>query len=694
MTRDLTALFDPRSIAVVGASADPAKWGYAIAQQALRGADRHAVQLVNRRGGEVLGHPCVTSVDALEPVDLAVLTVPETGLEEAVDGVLARGARAVVAITAGLGESGAAGRAREAALVARVRAAGACLVGPNCLGVVDNHAGTFLALSSFRPGRVALLSQSGNLAIELDRLFGARALGISRFVSLGNQADVGLVDLVAACAADPGTDAIAVYVEDVRDGRGFVDVVAATVAGGTPVVALVGGASGAGARGARSHTGSLTSDAAVVSAACRAAGAVRVRTPRELADVLMALRQRAVPRGRRVAVLTDGGGHGVVAADVLTGHGLEVPALARATRATLAAEVGPQSSVANPVDLAGHGEVDPASYARVFAALQDADDVDAVLLTGYFGGYSSAEGGLDGLGPAETAVAEQLAADAVGRKPVAVQSIFPESLACRLLAEAGVPVFAAVEDAAAILAATTVAPRSAPVEPLPAAAPPLARTGYTEARAAFAAAGVAFVRAREVRTAAEVEAAAADLPAPYVLKALGLNHKSDAGGVAVGLPDLDVLLDAHTRMTARLGPPAFSVEEMADLSAGLELIVGGRWDPRFGPVVLVGAGGTATEVLADVEVALGPVDEIEAERMLRRLHTAALLDAHRGRAALDVAAAARSVAAVSRFAAAHPEIAELELNPLLVTPTGAVALDARIVRRADTRGEDPSWTSH
>ncbi len=680
MTRDLTALFDPASIVVVGASADPAKWGNAVALQALRGVDRHAISLVNRRGGEVLGQPVVRSVEELDrPVDLAVIAVPEAGFEEAVDAVLAKGVRAIVAITAGLGESGQAGRARQDALISRVRDAGAVLVGPNCLGVVDNHTATYLSSNAFRPGGVALLSQSGNLAIEVDRLFAPRGLGISRFVSLGNQADLGLVELVGACASDPATESIAVYVEDVRDGRGFVEAVSAAVDTGTPVVVLAAGASSAGARGAQSHTGSLTSDAAVVSAACRAAGAIQVHTPRALADVLMSLRQRARPGGRRVAVLTDGGGHGVIACDVLEAAGLEVPALTGRTQQTLAATLWSQSSVTNPVDLAGAGEQDPQSYARAFAALQQADDVDAILMTGYFGGYSGGEDGLTGLGPAESAAAKQIAADASGRKPVAVQSMFPDSPACRTLADGGVPVFAAIEDAAAVLAATTVPARSAWVEPVPVPAPALAAVDYTAARDAFAAAGVPFVKAREVGSAVELDEAALTLRAPYVLKALGLLHKSDAGGVVVGLADRAALLAAHARLVEQLAPPAFSVEEMADLGSGLELIVGGRWDPRFGPTVLVGMGGTATEVLGDVQVALGPVDEHEAARMLRRLRTAALLDEHRGRPALDVPAAARAVAAVSRFAAAHPDIAELEINPLLVTPSGAVALDARIV---------------
>ena len=688
MSRDLHALFDPASIAVVGASADPAKWGNAVAVQALRGADRHRVQLVNRRGGEIAGCPTVSSVEDLDgPVDLAVIAVPEAGFEEAVHGVLAKGARAIVAITAGLGEAGAEGRAREDALIARIREAGAVLVGPNCLGLVDNTTATYLSSNQFAPGSVAVLSQSGNLAIELDRLLSARGLGISRFVSLGNQADVSLVELIDACAADPATSAIAVYVEDFRDGRGFVEAAAAAVAAGTPVVVLAAGASTAAARGAQSHTGSLTSDAVVIAAACAVAGAVQVRTPRQLADVLLALRAQASARGPRVAVLTDGGGHGVIACDVAEAAGLDVPVLSAATQARLRDALWSQSQVANPVDLAGAGEMDPDSYARAYAVLQACDEVDAVLMTGYFGGYSSGEDGLTGLGPEECAAAKQIAADIGGKptskptfKPTAVQSIFPDAPACRILADGGVPVFAAIEDAAAALAAVALPARTATMLPLPTPAEPVAATHYTAARNAFAGAGIHFVPAREVRTAKELAVAADDLRRPYVLKALGLLHKSDAGGVVVGIESREALFDVQHQLVTKLDPPSFSVEEMADVRGGVELIVGARWDPRFGPTVLVGMGGTATEVLRDVQVALAQVDEAEAARMLGRLRTAPLLGEHRGRPAVDVGAATRAVADLSAYAAAHPEIAELEINPLLVTPSGATALDARIVK--------------
>jgi acetate---CoA ligase (ADP-forming) len=681
VTRDLSALFDPVSIAVVGASADPAKWGNAVAVQALRGSDRHRVQLVNRRGGDVLGQSSVRSVADLDgPIDLAVVAVPEAGFEAAVDGVLAKGAKAIVAITAGFGEVGPDGRAREEALIARVRNAGAVLVGPNCLGLVDNTTATYLSSNQFATGGVAVLSQSGNLAIELDRLFTARGLGISRFVSLGNQADVTLVELVEACASDVATTAIAVYVEDFRDGRGFVAAAAAAVAAGTPVVVLAAGSGSAAARGARSHTGSLTSDSAVIAAACAVAGATLVRTPRQLADVLLAVRQPARPGGRRLAVLTDGGGHGVIASDVAEAAGFEVPALSAATQARLRDALWAQSHVTNPVDLAGAGEQDPDSYARAFAVLQSCDDVDAVLVTGYFGGYSSGEDGLTGLGPAECGAAKQIAADAAA-KPTAVQSIYPDAPACTILRDGAVPVYAAIEDAAGALAAVTMTSSTvSTTRPMPAASTPIGATDYTTCRNAFAAGGIAFVRAREAHSVEQVSAAADELRAPYVLKALGLLHKSDAGGVVVGLESRDALLAAHARLIAALDPPAFSVEEMADLTDGVELIVGARWDARFGPTVLVGMGGTATEVLRDVTVALAPIGEAEATRMLRRLRTAPLLGPHRGRPAVDIAAAARAVARLSEFAAAHPEVAELEINPLLVSPSGATALDARIIK--------------
>ncbi|MFF5477601.1 acetate--CoA ligase family protein [Streptomyces sp. NPDC012935] len=682
MGRDLSALFDPVSVAVVGASDDPAKYGHAIAAQAIRAGGRRPVHMVNRRGGTVLGRTVAPSLSAIgEPVDLAVVSVPAAGFEDAVDEALRCGARAIVAITAGFAETGDAGRIRQQAVAERVRAAGAVMVGPNCLGIADNTTDLFLASDTFTPGGVALLSQSGNLALELQLRFRPHGLGFSRFVSLGNQADVTLVDLLADCARHEGTRAIAVYAEDFGDGRAFAE---AAADAGKPVVLLTAGRGDASARSAQSHTGALTTSADVVTAACRDAGVELVATPRELTVAVAALSGARRASGRRVAVLTDGGGHGVVAADAVEAAGLTVPELHEPTRQELREALWEQSAVANPVDLAGMGEQDPGSYAETVAALLAAEEVDAVLMTGYFGGYAAAEGGLGGGGKALADGEEEAAHLIAARhrataKPLVVQSMYPESPSCRTLAAAGIPVFAATEDAARALAATAPAPQRTGVTPLPRPATPLRESGYMETRRALEEAGLAFPAAREIHDETELLAAAEEFTGPYVLKALHLLHKSDAGGVALGLAGPGELLAAFREMHARLGASSYSVEAMADLTDGIELIVGVNRDPRFGPVAMVGLGGVLAEALHDVAFTLAPVPAERAVSLLRGLRTAALLDGVRGKPPVDVDAAAKAVEAITAFAAAHPEIAEIEVNPLLVRPDGALALDSRAV---------------
>ncbi|MFK4221595.1 acetate--CoA ligase family protein [Streptomyces sp. NPDC019890] len=693
MGRDLTALFDPKSVAVVGASNDPAKYGHAVAAQALRAPDRRPVHLVNRRGGTVLGRAAATSLAEIgEPVDLVVVSVPGPGFEAAVDDALACGARAIVGITAGFAETGPAGLARQRAIADRVRAAGAVLVGPNCLGIADNTTQLYLASDSFAPGDIALLSQSGNLALELQLRCAPHGLGFSRFVSLGNQADVTLVDLVEDCARHAPTRAIAVYAEDFGDGRAFAR---AAAAAGKPVVLLTAGRGTASARSAQSHTGALTTSSDVVAAACRDAGVELVATPREMTVVLAALNAGVHTSGRRTAVFTDGGGHGAIAADAAEAAGLEVPELHAAVQEKLRDVLWEQSAVGNPVDLAGMGEQNPASYADTVGGLLATDEVDAVLMTGYFGGYAASDGGLGGggagggLGGGGSVLAEGelRAARAIVThrrampKPLVVQSMYPRSTSCQVLVDAGIPVFSCTEDAARALAAMTVREAGGPpgVAPLPPAAAPLRDAGYHGVRALLSAAGVPFPSAREVTDEAGLLAAAEEFDGPYVLKALHVLHKSDAGGVALRLADRHALTAAYRDMHARLGAPSYSVEAMADLTDGVELIVGVNRDPQFGPVAMVGLGGVLTETLHDVAFSLAPVPARRAAHLLRGLRTAALLGGVRGRPAVDVAAAAAVVERITAVAAAHPEIAELEVNPLLVRPDGVLALDARAV---------------
>ncbi len=678
--RDLRPLFDPRSVAVVGASNDPAKWGQWLARGALRGRHRRAVYLVNRAGGTVLGEPAYPSLEALpEAPELVVLAVPATAFEETVDASLAAGARAIVAIAAGLGESGEEGRLREAAVVERVRAAGAVLLGPNCLGVYDGPAELDIGSGEFTAGPIGIVSQSGNLALELGLLAAEVGLGVSRFVSLGNQADLEAAELVEDLARHTETRLIAVYLEDFRDGRAFARAALAAAGASKPVVLLAGGSSDAGVRAARSHTGALVSDSAAVDAACHAAGIFRVRTPREIVEVTQLLLAGSRPRGRRLAVVTDGGGSAVVAADLAGAMGLELPRLSSPLSAELAAVLPPASTTTNPVDFAGAGEQDLRSYERVPRLLLESGEVDVVLLTGYLGGYSATS---DDLREPETEAARALARAAADTcRPVVVQTMYWQEAPAQALRAGGVPVYRDIGSALATLA--MVAGEARPLGSIPELPPPAppweGHDGYHGARALLAAAGVVFPEARHARTPTEVLEAASELGYPVVLKALGLLHKSDAGGVAVGLVDEQALGAAVADMTARLTPDGFSVEQLISAPASAELIAGCRRDPRFGPILLVGLGGIAAEILRDTAVALAPAEPDEVEALILGLRGARLLTGARGRPRLAVRAAAEAAAAISRVAAERPGLDELEVNPLLVTPDGAIGLDARAV---------------
>ncbi len=678
MPRDLTPLFEPRSVAIVGVSADAGKWGYWFARDAVKGAHRRRVFLVGRSGGELFGLPVHRELAELpEAPELVVLAVPAAGLEEAVDASLAAGARALVAIAAGLGEQGPDGLARERALVERVRAAGAVLLGPNCLGVFDAAAELDLASNPVPSGPVGLVSQSGNIALETGLLLRDVGLGFSRLASIGNQADLDATELVAALGEHEPTRAIAVYCEDFRDGRAFAE---AARAAGKPVLLLTVGRTAAAARAAHSHTGALTSDLDAVDAACRLAGVHRVDTPRQLVDAVQALLSPLRPRGRRIGVVGDGGGYGAVASDLLGASGLELPVLARATQDALRAGLTPNAATANPVDLAGAGEQDTFSFARATRTVLEADEVDAALFTAYFGGYSTLS---DELREREVAVAGLLAeAAAETGKPLVVHTMHWDAPPARALRAAGVPVYRAIESAVAalaVLAADAEAdPRALPALPPPAR--PLADSGYAAAREALAEAGIAFAAARTVRGSEEALAAAEELGFPVVVKALGLLHKSDAGGVVVGLRDRR----RAPRRPRRPRRPARPGRALRRAPGGRRrgLRAARRRPPR--PALRPDRRRRRRrhprrDRSATPRSRSRRSSPAEAAALLRSLACAPLLEGARGRPPLDLAAAADAVAALSRFAAAHPEIAEVEINPLLVRREGAVGLDARIV---------------
>jgi acetate---CoA ligase (ADP-forming) len=688
--RPVGALFAPRSVAVLGASDDTRKWGNWLARGALRGAHRRPAYLVNRRAATVLGQPTFPSLSDLPgAADLVVIAVPASGLDAAVDDALAAGARAIVAITAGSHEAPDAAAA-QASLAGRVRAAGAVLLGPNCLGVMDAGEQLELAAADLPTGAIGLISQSGNLALELGLLAERDGLGFSRFASLGNQIDLGATELLVELAGHAPTRLIALYVEDFGDGRAFARAAQTAVDAGKPVVALAIGGGAVTARAVASHTGALASDDAAIDAALTAAGVHRVHTPRELIDVSSALLRCAPMAGRRVAVLADGGGHGSIAADQAERHGLEVPELSAALQRAIVVGLPDAAAVSNPVDVAGGAEQDVHTFDRIAHRLLDSGELDALLVTGYFGGYEE-------YGPATAAEELRTAAilsevHASSRRPLVVHTMYPTGSAASALREAGVPVYATIEQAAAALRALApptgraTAAGGIPALPVPAAA--VRADGYAAARQLLADGGVPFVAARIVdrdRGLDALAAAADELGYPVVVKALGLLHKSDLGGVALGLGDGVAVRAAGEDLAERLDPPSFSVEAMAPTDDGAELLIGARWDPRLGPVALAGAGGVYAELLSDSAVALAPVSPEQALALVGSLRIAPLLRGARGRPPLDLAAAAAALSALSHVAAAHPELAELEVNPLLVLPTGALALDARFVHVPEER---------
>jgi len=684
----LRELLAPRSIAVVGASADPAKWGYWIARGALAGRGRREVHLVNRRGGSVLGQACRRGLEQLpEAPELMVVVTPPAHVRAVVEQGLDLGTRCFAVITSTVDGPGGESADEERALAALVRSRGGRLLGPNCMGVVDPTAALHLSWGEFPSGHVGLVSQSGNLALEIGRLLSRNGEGFSRFVSLGNQRDIDAADALAALVDHEPTRIIAAYVEDFRDGRRLMRVLADARAAGKPVLLLTVGRSEAAGRAAASHTGALVSPIAVVDAACAEHGILRPQSAGELVDAAHALLAGGRPRGTRVAVVGDSGGQGALAADALSDRGLTLPTLSESTTGALRRLLPAQAGLGNPVDLAGAGEADLNAYAAAADLLLADPQVDTVLLTGYFGDYGTAA---PALREQEQVVARRLA-EAVQRsgRPLVVHTMARDTPPLQTLRTGGVAVYERIEQAASAVA---LAARWAALPPPPAAAqPPTGREtaggkagetaggcdgGYRSMRDLLAGYGLAFPAARFVATADEAVDAGRALGFPVALKAMGLAHKTEAGGVVLALADADRLREAFARMHARLAAPGYAVEAMARHPHAIELIIGTRWDVSFGLVAMVGIGGTTAELHADTALGLAPLDQERALRLLASLRHAPLLHGWRGAPPVDLAAAARALVAVARAGEDHPELAELEVNPLLVHPGGAVALDA------------------
>jgi len=684
----------PSSVAVVGASDRRGSVGAAVFSNLRAGGFRGALFAVNPRHASLGGLTCHATVEAIgKTVELAVIAVPAGAVLEAAASCARAGVRALVVVSDGFAEAGEEGRERQHALLTLCRHAGMRLIGPNCLGVMTTDPQVRLN-ASFAPGRppagpVAFLSQSGALAIAAIDLAGRCGLGLSSFVSVGNKADLSSNDFLAYWEHDPATAVVMLYLESFGNPRKF-SRVARRVSATKPIVAVKGGKSAAGVRAAGSHTGALLAGSpATVDALFEQAGVIAVDSLQELFDIGALLAHQPPPRGARVAIVTNGGGLGILCADACAAAGLDVVALSQTARAALATHLGPGAALSNPIDLLAAAA--PHAFTQAIEALAATGEVDAVIAI-YVPPMIS--------DPIEVAHAVRRAARTVD---VPVAAVFAMSEPPRDALDAGdgegVPVFRFPEEAARALgrAARYSRWRQRGPDPAPildadraiaaaAIGEALARGGGwlapDEVAGVLDAYGIRRARQRVVSTARAAGRASAALGGAVALKAIApeLVHRSDAGAVITGLhgerPVARAAAELHRRLAAAdIDVTGFLVQEMAD---GVELLAGVATDPVFGPVVVCAAGGTASEILDDRSVRLSPLGPRAAREMLRDLRTFPLLDGYRGAPRCATAAVEDVLIRLAALAEAHPQVAEIECNPLLVSPDGAVAVDARV----------------
>ncbi|HST18052.1 MAG TPA: GNAT family N-acetyltransferase [Gaiellaceae bacterium] len=680
----LRPFFEPATVAVIGASRRRGSIGGELFRNIVDGDFQGAAFPVNRSGEPVAGVRAYRSIEEIpDPVDLAVVCVPGSRVHAAAESALRHGTRALCVISSGFAETGDDGAAAQERLLALVRAHGARLVGPNCLGIAATGRGlnaTF-APRALPPGRIGFSSQSGALGLALLEQASERRLGFSAFVSVGNKADVSSNDLLEWWETDPETDVVLLYLESFGNPRKF-GRIARRVARSKPILALKAGATGSGARAASSHTAALAGSEVATDALFDQAGVLRARTLEELVDAAALLSSQPLPRGRHVAVVTNAGGLGILCADACEAAGLQLPALGADARAALFAVLPTEASVANPVDLLGSATA--ATYEAALPVLLADPAVDALIVL--FVPPVVA-------GPDEVAAAIRTAvANAATDKPVLAVVISGEGTPAALR-EHGSPVAAFPFPESAARALGLAAQRadwlrhpSGTTTALDGIVPAAARAivdaaladapdAWLDAAAArrlLQAYGIPVVQERVVASADEAVAAARELRLPVVLKTAAPGaHKTESGGVALDLKD-----EAEVRAAfERIGAPALVQPFVKD---GAELLAGATQDPVFGPLVAFGPGGVFAELIGDASFRIAPLTDRDAEELVTSGKAGRLVAGFRGAPAADAGALVDLVLRLSRLADDLPEVAELDLNPVLARSDSCVAVDARV----------------
>lgn len=680
MDSSLRPFFSPRGVVVVGASTSPEKLGYGVARNLVQSGYPGAIHFVSQRAGQLFGRPIYPSLSEVpDPVDLAILIVPPAATPESIHACAQRGIHAVIIVSAGFREAGEPGAALEAECVRIARENGIRLLGPNCIGTLDTHLPldtTFLQPPMPAAGGIGFLSHSGAFCAAIIDWARQQGFGFSQLVSLGNQADVTETDMLPLLAADEHTRVIVLYLESISDGRRFIEV-ARQVARQKPLIALKVGRFAAGQKAAASHTGALAASDTAFSAAFEKAGVLRAETAEQMFDWARILETAPLPRGRNIAILTNAGGPGVIAADALETNGLQLAPLSESTLQALAAHLPAAASVRNPVDMLASAS--PTDYALCLRYLLSDPNVDAALVI---------------LPPPPMFKAEDVAAELVAvirqfDKPVAI-ALMGSTLvaeAHKVFQQAAVPTYPFPERAASALAALVQRaellnrlqeplwlPEKIASSPTPLSGEKLLQAYQIPSAPVYLA-----------RSAQEAASLARELGFPLVMKIASpdILHKSDVGGVLLNLSDEQAVISGYTQLTEHIRTvrPQARLEGVIlqrQIPAGQEVIVGMTRDAHFGPLMMFGSGGVEVEGLKDVAFALAPLNPAEAEGMIRKTWAGRKLRGFRNLPAVDEAAVVDILIKLSRLALEHPEISEIEINPLRVLPEGAIAVDVRM----------------
>jgi acetyl coenzyme A synthetase (ADP forming)-like protein len=698
VAKSLRPFFAPAAVAVIGASRRRGSIGGELFRNMIGADFAGAAYPVNRAGETVAGVRAYRTIEEIpDSVDLAVICVPGDRVLESAEGALRKGVPALCVISAGFAEVGSEGSIRQEQLLTLVRAHGARLVGPNCLGIAVPTLGlnaTF-APRALPAGHVAFSSQSGALGLALLEKASERGLGFSAFVSIGNKADVSSNDLLEWWEEDEDTDVVLLYLESFGNPRKFARV-AGRVARRKPIVALKAGTSRAGARAASSHTAALAGSDAAVEALFRSAGVLRARNLEELVDVATLLSRQPLPKGRRVAVLTNAGGLGILCADACDAVGLDLPELTPETREALVGVLAIEASSANPVDLLGSATGE--TYAQALPHLLRDPGIDAVIALFVPPVVAGAE-------EVGAAIRETLEREASDKPVLAVVVSADGTPECLREADSPVATFAYPESAARALgfAAARAEWLRRPAGTVPAldgvdaaAARRVVETALSisddvwldpeTTRELLLAYGMPLVPEHVVEGAEEAVAAAHVLGGtPVVLKtATAGAHKTESGGVALNLET-----DDEIRAAARRIGGSLLVQPM--ITGGIELLAGIVQDPLFGPLVAFGPGGVLAELIGGTDFRIAPLTDVDAEELVQGGKAGRLVRGFRGAPPADAGDLVTLVHRLSRLALDVPEIAELDLNPVLGLPNGCVVVDARV--RLQARPSDRALKS-